>query len=64
GERRFDSVVNFLSYDEDDVQRMVRLFSGRVGQYVHISSGSIYAKPVLQTPITESTPTAPNPPLP
>jgi nucleoside-diphosphate-sugar epimerase len=64
GDRRFDSVVNFLSYDEDDVQRMLRLFSGRVGQYVHISSGSIYAKPVRHTPITESTPTAPNPPLP
>jgi nucleoside-diphosphate-sugar epimerase len=64
GDRTFDSVVNFLSYDEDDVQRMLRLFSGRVGQYVHISSGSIYAKPVLQTPITESTPTGPNPPLP
>ena len=27
GERRFDSVVNFLSYDDDDVQRMLRLFS-------------------------------------
>lgn len=64
GDRRFDSVVNFLSYDEDDVQRMLRLFAGRVDQYVHISSGSIYSKPVLQTPITESTPTGPNPPLP
>jgi len=63
-DRRFDAVVNFLSYDEDDVRRMVDLFTGRVGQYVHISSGSIYAKPVRQTPITESTPTSPNPPLP
>ncbi|WP_243062313.1 NAD-dependent epimerase/dehydratase family protein [Humibacter sp. RRB41] len=63
-DRSFDSVVNFVSYDVDDVQRMLRIFTGRVGQYVHISSGSIYAKPVLQTPITESTPTAPNPPLP
>ncbi|GAB3611748.1 Rossmann-fold NAD(P)-binding domain-containing protein [Humibacter ginsengisoli] len=64
GERRFDSVVNFLSYDENDVQRMLRLFSGRIGQYVHISSASIYSKPVRQVPITESTPTGPNPPLP
>ncbi|MGA0567224.1 NAD-dependent epimerase/dehydratase family protein [Rathayibacter sp. KR2-224] len=63
-DREFDSVVNFLSYDEGDVQRMLRLFSGRVGQYVHISSASIYAKPVRQVPITESTPTGPNPPLP
>lgn len=64
GERAFDSVVNFLSYDEDDVARWVTLFTGRTRQYVHISSASIYAKPVLVTPITESTPVGPNPPLP
>ncbi|HEY0247077.1 MAG TPA: NAD-dependent epimerase/dehydratase family protein [Gryllotalpicola sp.] len=64
GDRSFDAVVNFLSYDEDDVARMVALFGERTRQYVHISSGSIYAKPVLSTPITESTPTGPNPPLP
>jgi nucleoside-diphosphate-sugar epimerase len=63
GDRHFDSVVNFLSYDEGDVRRMVDLFSGRTKQYVHISSGSIYAKPVLQSPISESTPTALNPVL-
>ena len=31
---------------------------------MHISSGSIYAKPVWQMPITESTPTGPNDALP
>jgi len=61
--RTFDAVVNFLSYDEDDVRRMVRLFGPRTRQYLHISSGSIYAKPVRQVPITESTPTSPNPHL-
>lgn len=60
GDRGFDSVVNFLSYDAEDAGRMVRLFAGRTGQYVHISSGSIYAKPVLQSPISESTPVGPN----
>ena len=64
GDRSFDAVVNFLSFDEDNVARMVALFTGRTRQYVHISSASIYAKPVLVTPITESTPTGPNPPLP
>ncbi|MEV4349074.1 NAD-dependent epimerase/dehydratase family protein [Actinoplanes sp. NPDC049596] len=63
GDRRFDAVVNFLSYDEDDVRRMVALFGPRTRQYVHISSGSIYAKPVRQVPITESTPVGPNPHL-
>ncbi len=62
-ERGFDSVVNFLSYDADDAERMAAFFGPRTRQYVHISSGSIYAKPVWQTPISESTPTAPNPHL-
>jgi nucleoside-diphosphate-sugar epimerase len=63
GDRTFDAVVNFLSYDTDDARRMVALFGARTRQYVHISSGSIYAKPVRQVPISESTPTAPNPHL-
>jgi nucleoside-diphosphate-sugar epimerase len=63
GDRTFDAVVNFLSYDADDARRMVSYFGARTRQYVHISSASIYAKPVRQVPISESTPTAPNPPL-
>jgi nucleoside-diphosphate-sugar epimerase len=42
---------------------MVRLFGDKTSQYVHISSASIYSKPVRQVPITESTPVGPNPPL-
>jgi nucleoside-diphosphate-sugar epimerase len=64
GDRTFDAVVNFLSYDTADARRMAGYFAGRTGQYVHISSGSIYAKPVWQMPITESTPTGPNDALP
>jgi len=60
GDQPFDAVVNFLSYDADDVRRMVDIFASRTKQYVHISSGSIYAKPVQQSPISESTPIAPN----
>jgi nucleoside-diphosphate-sugar epimerase len=63
GDGAFDAVVNFLSYDADDARDMVDFFAGRTRQYVHISSGSIYAKPVRQVPISESTPTAPNPHL-
>ncbi|XVV14918.1 NAD-dependent epimerase/dehydratase family protein [Actinoplanes sp. CA-131856] len=63
GDRHFDAVVNFLSYDEDDVRRMVELFATRTRQYVHISSASIYSKPVRQVPITESSPVGPNPHL-
>jgi nucleoside-diphosphate-sugar epimerase len=64
GDRTFDAVVNFLSYDEPDANRMVSLFASTAKQYVHISSGSIYAKPVRQVPISESTPTGPNAHLP
>ena len=64
GRRRFDAVVNFLSYDASDADRMVGIFEGRTRQYVHISSGSIYAKPVGQLPISESTPTGPSAHLP
>lgn len=63
GGRAFDAVVNFLSFDADDARRMIALFGSRTRQYVHISSGSIYAKPVRQVPISESTPTGPNPHL-
>lgn len=55
GDHRFDSVINFLSYDAADAQRMIKTFDGRTGQYVHISTASLYGKPVLQWPITEST---------
>ncbi len=60
GDRRFDCVVNFLSFDATDVAQMVSVFGSRTTQYIHISSASIYAKPVLQVPITESTPLAMN----
>jgi nucleoside-diphosphate-sugar epimerase len=63
GDRTFDAVVNFLSFDAADVRRKAAFFGSRTGQYVHISSGSIYTKPVRQVPISESTPTGPNPAL-
>jgi nucleoside-diphosphate-sugar epimerase len=63
-DREFDAVVNFLSFDAADARRKLAFFGPRTAQYVHISSGSIYAKPVRQVPIVESTPTGPNAPLP
>lgn len=57
GDFEFDSVVNFLSYTAADAQRFVEIFTERTRQYVQISSASVYGKPVLQTPIVESSPT-------
>jgi nucleoside-diphosphate-sugar epimerase len=51
----FDCVVNFLSYDAKDASAAVDLLADRTGQYIHISSASIYHKPVRQVPFVEST---------
>ena len=56
GDRTFDVVVNFRSFLPSAVEQDVALLTGRVGQYVYISSASAYHKPVARLPITESTP--------
>ncbi|WFB36264.1 SDR family oxidoreductase [Kiritimatiellota bacterium B12222] len=56
GERHFDVVANFIAYKPEDVERDIRLFGGRCGQYLFISSASAYQKPLLEFPITEETP--------
>lgn len=52
----FDVAADFIAFTEADVQRDMRLFGGRVGQYIFISSASAYQKPLAALPITESTP--------
>jgi len=58
GDRRFDVVANFIAFKAADVERDLRLFAGRCGQYVFISSASAYQKPLGHPVITESTPLA------
>jgi nucleoside-diphosphate-sugar epimerase len=55
GDRRFDAVVNFLCYDAQDAARNVALFGPRTSHYVHISSASVYHRPLPKSPVTEST---------
>jgi nucleoside-diphosphate-sugar epimerase len=55
-EYSFDVVVNWIAFRPDDVQRDIITFTGKVGQYIFISSASAYQKPVQQLPITEETP--------
>jgi uncharacterized protein YbjT (DUF2867 family) len=43
GDRTFDAVVNFVSYDADDARRKAAFFASRTRQYVHISSASHFA---------------------
>ena len=56
GDLEFDVVVDWIAYTPDDVERDLELFSGRTGQYVFVSSASVYEKPPSHYLITESTP--------
>jgi len=56
GSAGFDAVVDFVAFTPDQVARDVEAFTGRVGQYVFVSSASAYQTPPLRWPITESTP--------
>ncbi len=55
GDRHFDAVVNFLCFDAADAARDVALFAGVTGHYVHISSASVYHRPLPKGPVSEST---------
>jgi nucleoside-diphosphate-sugar epimerase len=54
GDLEFGAVANFLSFNATDAAQNVELFRGRAAQYLHISTASLYRKPVLQWPIVES----------
>ncbi|MBK8477660.1 MAG: NAD-dependent epimerase/dehydratase family protein [Opitutaceae bacterium] len=53
---QFDAVVQFIGFEPAQIERDVRLFSGRCRQYVFLSSASAYAKPRIFAPTTERTP--------
>jgi nucleoside-diphosphate-sugar epimerase len=40
--RSFDAVVDFAAFDADAGRRAARLFAGKVGHYVAISTGQVY----------------------
>jgi nucleoside-diphosphate-sugar epimerase len=53
---RFDVVVDWIAFTPADIERDLRLFGGKVGQFVFISSASAYQKPPKYYVITEKTP--------
>ncbi|MBN2529226.1 MAG: SDR family oxidoreductase [Deltaproteobacteria bacterium] len=55
-DKTFDCVVNWIAFTQSDVARDMRLFAGRTGQYIFISSASAYQKPPTSPFVTESTP--------
>lgn len=54
----FDAVVNWIAFKAPDIERDIKLFTGRTRQYVFISSASAYQKPSTHYRITEDTPLA------
>jgi nucleoside-diphosphate-sugar epimerase len=52
----FDAVVDWIAFTPDDIERDLRLWRGRTGQFVFISSASTYQKPPAHYLITEATP--------
>jgi len=55
-DRRFDVVAQFRLYTADQMRRDIETFTGKTGQYVFISSASVYEKPVRNYMMTEKTP--------
>jgi len=56
GDETFDVVANFINFKVEHIERDLELFRGRAGQYLFISSASVYQKPLEHYLITESTP--------
>ncbi len=54
--QHFDVVVDWIAFTPDDIARDLRLFQGKTGQFVFISSASAYQKPPAHYLITEETP--------
>jgi nucleoside-diphosphate-sugar epimerase len=55
-DQHFDVVVDWIAYTPEDIERDLSLFSGKIGQFIFISSASAYQKPPRHPIITESTP--------
>lgn len=55
---QFDSVVNWIAFTPDQVERDIALFADCTSQYILISSASAYQKPVTHYYVDESTPLA------
>jgi len=53
--RHFDVVVDWIAFNAEDIERDIRLFSGKTEQFVFISSASAYQKPPAHYLITEQT---------
>jgi nucleoside-diphosphate-sugar epimerase len=56
GERNWDVVAQFMVFTPDQMQQDIATFAGKTGQYIFISSASVYLKTIDSYVITEQTP--------
>ncbi len=56
GDMTFDVVVDWIAFTPEHIETDLELFRGRTGQYIFISSASVYQTPPVNLPVTESTP--------
>jgi nucleoside-diphosphate-sugar epimerase len=56
GDRAWDVVCQFKAYKHAEIERDLRVFGGKVGQYVFISTASVYEKPLRSYVLTEAHP--------
>ena len=56
GTHEFDAIVDWIAFVPGHIETDLELFRGRTGQYVFISSASVYQTPPEKLPITEKTP--------
>lgn len=50
----YDTVVDWIAYTPEDIERDHGLFRGCLGQYVFISSASVYRRPPSRLPVAET----------
>ena len=56
GGSTFDVVCAFMVFRPEQISQDIKTFSGKAGQYIFISSASVYQKPARHYIITEKTP--------
>jgi nucleoside-diphosphate-sugar epimerase len=44
--RRFDAVLDFVAYQPAQVEAVIEAFGGKTGQYVFVSSATVYRRPM------------------
>jgi nucleoside-diphosphate-sugar epimerase len=61
GEKSWDVVCQFMAFRPEQIARDIEVFAGKTGQYIFISSASVYEKPARHYVISEAKTPAVNP---